>query len=322
MASHTSNAGNLAPTDFLAGGGEMTKLVRSMDWSKTPLGPIESWPQSLRTTVSLCLASNFPISLAWGPHHIQIYNDGYWPICGAKHPHSMGQDFTECWASPWPVIREAFEKALAGETSFLENQRMFLDRHGYLEETFFTFSFSPIRDETGGVGGLFHPVTEQTGKMLSERRTRALRDLAARTGKAKSIDEVFTLAAQTLAEYDLDLPFALFYSLDTESARARLAAQTGLAAGSRASEATVEVPASSPSWPFAHVVSFRRRRPSRRPDRQIRASELRPLSGAGDDRVCDADLSARDDAGRSPSSSPAPVRGCHSMKPIEGSSTS
>ena len=161
------------PENWLVGGGEMGKVVRSRDWSKTPLGPIESWPQSLRTTVSLGLASNFPISLVWGPRHVQIYNDGYWPICGGKHPLSMGQDFTECWASAWPVIGNAFERALAGETSYLENQRMFLDRHGYLEETFFTFSFSPIRDETGGVGGLFHPVTETTTKMTPSHPGRA-----------------------------------------------------------------------------------------------------------------------------------------------------
>jgi signal transduction histidine kinase len=213
--------------DWLVGGGEMGKLVRSMDWAATPLGPIDSWPQSLRTTVSLCLASNFPISLAWGPQHIQIYNDGYWPICGGKHPESMGQDFTECWASPWPVIGAAFERALSGETSYLENQRMFLDRNGYLEETFFTFSFSPIRDETGGVGGLFHPVTETTSKMLGERRTRALRDLAARAGKARTSEEAVTLAAQTLSECDLDIPFALFYLLGSESNNAQLIAQSG-----------------------------------------------------------------------------------------------
>ena len=145
---------------------------------------------------------------------MQIYNDGYWPICGEKHPHAMGTDFSECWASAWPVIGEAFTRALAGETSFLENQRMFLDRNGYLEETSFTFSFSPIRDETGVVG-LFHPVTETTSRMLSERRTRALRDLATRTGNAQSADDVCTLAAQTLSDYRLDLPFALFYLLRT-----------------------------------------------------------------------------------------------------------
>src|SRR5213593_2938489 len=210
----TKKAGETGSGDWLVGGGEMGKLVRSMDWAKTPLGDISRWPQSLRTTVSLCLASNFPISIAWGPKHVQIYNDGYWPICGAKHPHSMGQDFSECWASAWPAIGDAFERALAGETSFLEDQRMFLDRNGYLEETFFTFSFSPIRDETGRVGGLFHPVTETTSKMVGQRRTRVLRDLAARAGKAQSSEDAFTIAAETMSEYDLDLPFAMFYLLN------------------------------------------------------------------------------------------------------------
>ncbi len=219
-----------ASRDWLVGGGEMGKLIRSMDWSKTPLGAIEWWPQSLRTTVSLCLASNFPIALVWGPKHVQIYNDGYWPICGEKHPRSMGQDFTECWAAPWPVIGEAFERAVAGETSFLENQRMFLDRNGYLEETFFTFSFSPIRDDAG-VAGLFHPVTETTSRMLSERRTRALRDLAARVGKAQSTEEVCTLAALTLSEYQRSLPFVLFYLFDDQAKEARLVARTGLLLG-------------------------------------------------------------------------------------------
>src|SRR6266852_6259932 len=207
MVDQQNGQKNTRPEDWLIGGGEMGKLVRSMEWAKTPLGSIDSWPQSLRTTVSLCLASNFPISLAWGPKHVQIYNDGYWPICGGKHPHSVGQDFSECWASAWPVIGEAFERALSGETSYLENQRMFLDRNGYLEETFFTFSFSPIRDETGKVGGLFHPVTETTSKMLAERRTRALRDLSARTTEAKTEQEACGLAAQVLADYSSDLPF-------------------------------------------------------------------------------------------------------------------
>ena len=239
---------------WLVGGGEMGKLIRSMDWTQSPLGPIESWPQSLRTTVSLCLASNFPISLAWGPKHVQIYNDGYWPICGEKHPHSMGQDFSECWALPWPVIGDAFDRALAGETSFLENQRMFLDRNGYLEETFFTFSFSPIRDETG-VAGLFHPVTETTSRMLSERRTRALRDLAARCSKAQTTEEACTLAAETLSDYQRDLPFVLFYLLDVRGEEARLIASTGLPRGSAACAEVVAL--SSPrtsGWPLAEVA--------------------------------------------------------------------
>jgi signal transduction histidine kinase len=238
----------------MLGGGKMGELIRSMDWTKTPLGPIESWPQSLRTTVSLCLASNFPISLAWGPRHVQIYNDGYWPICGEKHPHALGQDFSECWASAWPVIGEAFAHALAGETSFLEDQRMFLDRNGCLEETFFTFSFSPIRDETG-VAGLFHPVTETTSRMLAERRTRALRDLAASIGGAQSPEDVCRLAAQTLADFRLDLPFVLLYLFEYTSEQARLTARSGLPDGSAASTSLVSlVTPQRPTWPFADLV--------------------------------------------------------------------
>jgi hypothetical protein len=232
-ATPESSASSAPPAagDWLIGGGEMGKLIRALDWAHTPLGPIGSWPPSLRTTVSLALNSNFPISLAWGPHHIQIYNDGYWPICAGKHPHSMGQDFTECWTSAWPAIGAAFTSALAGTPAFLEDQRMFLDRLGYLEETFFTFSFSPIYNKSGRVAGLFHPVTETTGKIISQRRTRTLRDMAERATRAQSLDEGLALTAQALSEAGPDLPFMLFYKLDQAGHIAHLSAQTGLVPG-------------------------------------------------------------------------------------------
>src|SRR5690348_8928959 len=94
--------------EWLFGGGEMGKVVRAKDWSSTPLGALETWPASLRTTVNLALNSTFPISIAWGPGHVQIYNDGFWPLCGPKHPVSMGQDYRECWAPGFPVIGEAY----------------------------------------------------------------------------------------------------------------------------------------------------------------------------------------------------------------------
>jgi PAS domain S-box-containing protein len=232
--------------DFLTGGGEMARTIAAKDWSQTPLGPIETWPESLRTTVSLCLASNFPISIVWGPERTQIYNDGYWPICGAKHPHAMGQDFRECWASAWPAIGNAFECAEKGKTCYLENQRMFLDRNGYLEETFFTFSFSPIRDENG-VQGLFHPITENTASMLSERRTRALRDLAAAAQKAASVEASCAAAVEVLNGCALDVPFALLYLLDGDGEALELVGHAGIdaadaakAARIRFSEAVVE----------------------------------------------------------------------------------
>jgi signal transduction histidine kinase len=233
----------------------MAKLIRTIDWSKTPLGAKQGWPQSLRTVVSLVQSSNSPISLAWGAGHVQIYNDGYWPICGAKHPTSMGQDFRECWASAWPVIGEAYATAWSGKSAYLEKMRMFLDRHGFLEETWFTFSFSPVTDESGGVGGLFHPVTEMTAQLLSERRTQTLRDLAQRTGRARTSAEAFALCEQALAAAELDLPFALLYLVNRDAGNARCIGGTGFAPGSRARPELLDLrtPKELP-WPIERVA--------------------------------------------------------------------
>src|SRR4051812_19541772 len=258
---HESNPSNaatspLAPSidSALIGGGEMGKVVRAKDWSRTPLGPLASWPASLRTAVSLVLNSNFPIALVWGPDHIQIYNDGYWPICAGKHPTAMGQDFSECWASAFPVIGEAFRSACAGTTAFLEDQRMFLDRLGYLEETFFTLSFSPIRDESGAVAGLFHPVTETSSKMIAQRRTRALRDLSNGTLEARSLADGLHRVAATISEYDLDVPFVLFYGIDADGRTATLLAQTGIPGDAPAAAREVDLEADTGGWPLAEVV--------------------------------------------------------------------
>ncbi|MBA1289440.1 ATP-binding protein [Pseudomonas japonica] len=220
-----------AASDFLVGDGEMCGLIRGKDWSATPLGPIDSWPQSLKTTVSLCLASNFPINIMWGPEHIQIYNDGYRAICGASHPQALGEPYTVTWASAWPAIGQPFANALAGNTSYLENQRMFLARNGYLEETFFTFSTSPIRDETGGIGGLFHPVTETTPTMLSERRTRALRELHAALADIRATPLIPAASLAALQPYAFDLPFLAFYQLNSDSSGYSLVAHNGVGPG-------------------------------------------------------------------------------------------
>ena len=243
------------PLAFLAGGGEMGSLIRAMDWSQSSLGPVAAWPQSLRTTVSICLASDLPICVIWGPGLVQIYNDAYRVICGGKHPRSMGQNFSECWKEAWPVIGKAHDSALAGDKAFLEVQPIFLERHGYVEECFFTFSFSPIRNEAGRVGGLFHPVIEMTAQMLSERRTRALRDLAAQTSKAKSVSEALSLSVQTLAQYNLDLPFTLFYMLEPDGDQARLIEASGLQAETVARLSAVHFGADEPTlWRIEEVV--------------------------------------------------------------------
>ena len=243
------------PLAFLLGGGEMGGLIRSMDWSKTSLGPVNEWPQSLRTTISICLASDLPICVIWGPDLVQLYNDAYRFICGNKHPHSMGQNFAQCWQEAWPVIGEAHDSALAGDTAFLESQQIFLERHGYVEECFFTFSFSPVRDEVGRVGGLFHPVIEMTSQMLSERRTRTLRDITSQTSKAKSVNEVLSLSAQAFTDYNLDLPFVQIYAIDPDGDQARLVASTDFKADAFSSLSTAALGLSElPPWPFEEVL--------------------------------------------------------------------
>jgi signal transduction histidine kinase len=243
--------------EWLAGGGEMGALIRSMDWSKTPLGPFERWSQSLRTTVSLCLSSTFPILIAWGPERVQIYNDSYRPITGQLHPASMGQRFNECWASALPAVGHVVDRAQQGEGSYIENLRMFLDRHGYVEEAFMTFSFSPIRDESGQVGGLFHPITEVTDKMLSSRRTQILRDLAARVANAKTLAEAWQLTVEPQPDRELDLPFLLFYRFDDSLTEATLVGACGITPGAEAAAPTRASLAPGAPWSLEQAVGAR-----------------------------------------------------------------
>ncbi|MFN3997912.1 ATP-binding protein [Algoriphagus sp.] len=240
--------------NFLNGGGEMGKLIRSKDWSKTPLGSPDTWPQSLRTSVGLCLSSPFPILIAWGPETIQIYNDSYRPICGAKHPESLGQNFRICWETALPVVGDAFTRGQHGEGTYIKDQRMFLDRFGYLEEAFMTFSFTPITDESGKVGGIFHPITESTGQMLSARRTQVLRNIAEYISDAKSNQDTYKQITEAYNEFCLDIPFLLFYKLDEKNESVSLESAVGVSAGLPLSEEAVSINSPQQVWPFKEAL--------------------------------------------------------------------
>jgi len=240
---------------FLSGGGEMGALIRSMDWSDNPLGPVENWPQSLRTSVSLCLSSTFPILIAWGPETIQIYNDAYRPICGAMHPQSMGMNFRICWESALEVVGDKFTRGQQGEGTYITDQQMFLFRYGYLEEAFMTFSFAPIRDESGEVGGIFHPITETTDKMLNGRRTQVLRDLAAVLARAKCIEDIGNLIAEKQPDFVADLPFILFYSVADDGASANLLSTAGTNLAPALAIPEILFDGSDQGWPLAKAAS-------------------------------------------------------------------
>jgi hypothetical protein len=183
----SSAASDTAARDVLAGGGKMGALIRSIDWSKTPVGAQEHWPQSLRTALSLMLASQYPMVIWWGEELVQFYNDGYLPILGAtKHPAAMGQRARECWKEIWDVIAPLADTVLAGGSTFIKDGLLSLDRNGFLEECYFDYAYSPVRDESGKVAGLFTACTEVTGRVLGERRLKVLGELGARAAVAKS----------------------------------------------------------------------------------------------------------------------------------------
>jgi len=248
----------LSEMEFLSGGGECGALIRALDWSATPLGRPETWPQSLKTTVSLLLNSRYPMFVFWGPQLVKIYNDAYRPITGNKHPWAFGRPAPEVWPEIWADIRPLVDRALAGEATWSDDLMLFMRRSGFPEEVYFTFSYSPIRDESGGVGGMFCACTETTPKVLGERRLRTLRDLALRPTEARSITDACAWSAEVLAGNPLDVPFALIYLLDGEGRSARLAAAAGVPPGQPLSPVTVDPGAGGTAgWPLLHIADHR-----------------------------------------------------------------
>ncbi|RYZ38448.1 MAG: PAS domain S-box protein [Myxococcaceae bacterium] len=245
-----------AVEEVLAGGGEMGALMRSMDWSTTPLGPVKGWPQSLRTAVSTCINSAFPMMLFWGPELVKLYNDSYRPMLGNKHPQSMGRAGREVWAEAWDFIGPLAEKVRTeARPHWAENQLLLMERHGFLEETYFTFSYSPIRDESGGVGGVLDTVIESTGQVLDARRIRMMQELSTRTTGSLRVPDARARAMEALATNPADIPFALLYRFDADGTGAWLEGRMGLDADSPLAPermlARSEVPA---PWPLAQVL--------------------------------------------------------------------
>jgi len=155
---------------FLAEGGDVGRLLRNHDFRDSPLGPPRTWPPSLRTIVALMLSSKFPMFVAWGPELGFLYNDAYAEVLGAKHPQALGRRFKDIWGEIWSDIWPLIESAMAGQATYHEDLPLTMNREGFAEQTWFTFSYSPVRDEHGEIGGMFCACTETTGKVLAQRR--------------------------------------------------------------------------------------------------------------------------------------------------------
>jgi len=244
---------------FLVDGGETGALIRSMDWARTPIGPISGWSQSLRMMVNFLLANRFPLLLWWGPEYVSIYNDAYRPILGTKHPRAMGLPVRECWSEIWHILQPLIDTPFnGGPATWMEDIALEIKRHGFVEETHFTIAYSPVPDETAprGIGGVLATVHEITEKVVAERRVVILRDLGARAADAKTADEACRVAAGVIASHAKDLPFALLYLVDQDGKQARLAAAAGVTEGEAISPLTLRLDGDTPTspWPLTEAI--------------------------------------------------------------------
>jgi PAS domain S-box-containing protein len=240
------------PRSWLTGGGEMGALIQARDWSRSPLGPLDDWQPTLKTAVGMLLSSRAQIVLFWGPEFVVVYNDAYCPVFGGKHPAALGMAGREAWSEIWdgqlgPLLRGVVQ---SGQSYWGRDLLFCIQRHGYLEETYFDISYDPVRDETGAVAGVNCIVTETTGRVTGERRLRTLGNLGRIVMHARTVSGVLDQAAQVLRDDPEDITFALLYAWDARAGVARLRAIAGIDPAHPAAVAEIAAGGASP-WPLS-----------------------------------------------------------------------
>lgn len=237
---------------IFSGGGEMGELIRNFDWSKTPIGPVERWPQSLITSVRIMLASRQPVWIGWGADLIYLYNDPYKAIIGGRHPSALGKPSREVWPELWDVIGPMLQHAMSGtEGTYVEEQLLIMERHGFREETYYTYSYTPIPNEDG-IGGIICANTDDTQRVIGRRRISLLQELAT-AANARNLEEVCDRVTAALATNSKDLPFALIYLLDASGKKLVLSGAAGISRDHPFAPASMG-PADQAPWPVAQVL--------------------------------------------------------------------
>jgi len=228
---------------------EIGRDLAAVDWVSTPLGPVDDWPQSLRTAINILLASRFSMWMAWGPDLTFFCNAAYRrDTLGRKYPWALGRPASEVWAEIWTDIGPRIERVLStGEATWDEALMLILERSGYPEETYHTFSYSPLRDDEARVVGMLCVVSEDTDRVIAERRMATLRDLGSDPSVVRTERQLLDFAADQLAGNPYDLPFTLTY-LFGDDGDARLAGASGIAHGHPAAPETLSREGNS-LWP-------------------------------------------------------------------------
>ncbi|NWA70069.1 GAF domain-containing hybrid sensor histidine kinase/response regulator [Pseudomonas reactans] len=186
--------------NWLQSSSDMAERVRQHDWASTPLGPLEQWPDVLKTTVALCFASSFPQSIIWGPHLTTLYNDAFIPILGDK-PFALGRPFSEVWREVWADVGPIANAAFEGHATYIENFPLLIERGAGLEQAYFTFCYSPIRDPEGKVVGMLDTVTETTATVFLNRRLAVLDAVGSAVANATDAESIMSTTTRLLAEH-------------------------------------------------------------------------------------------------------------------------
>ncbi|MBD3884660.1 PAS domain S-box protein [Phormidium tenue FACHB-886] len=239
--------------EVFIGGGEMGALMRSVDWSQTALGAVQSWSQSLKTAVRIMLTSRQAMFVWWGEELINLYNDAYRTILGGKHPEALGQPASQVWREIWEQVGPRAESAIRNnEGTYDEALLLIMERNGYPEETYYTFSYSPVPDIEGRTGGIICANTDDTQRIIGERQLALLKELASRTADARTFEAACTLSATCLATNPYDLPFALIYLVEPDEECAVLAGTAAIEPGHPI--ALPKLALDDPVWRFAEVL--------------------------------------------------------------------
>ena len=290
-----TDPGQAADPGFLAGGGEMGARMRALDWSRTPLGPPASWPQSLKTIVRVMLDSRYAMWMLWGPELTFFCNDAYLPTLGMKRDWALGARSDRVWEEIWPDIGPRIAQVLEhGRATWDEALLLFLERSGFPEETYHTFSYSPVYDDESRIIGMLCVVTEVTERVIGEHRLHVLRDLAARAIGASSVEESCRNACEVLEQHPTCVPFAAIYLLEEDARSASRIAHTG---GLPEHVLPPVLDGSSIAWPFEALLSSEAaQRVTRLPESGIEVAAgpwpdpvqqafLLPLKSAGSERL-------------------------------------
>nr|WP_242063487.1 ATP-binding protein [Nostoc sp. FACHB-892] len=243
--------------DPFPGSGEMRDLIRDFDWSSTSVGGIETWPQSLKSTIRTVLGSRYPMILLWGQDLIQIYNDAYTSLIGGKHPQALGRSILQTQSESWDVIGPMITKVMTtGVPNWVEDQMMVVNRSDYNEEAHFSLSYSAVEDDEGVIRGMLCVCSEVTQQVLGERHLRLQRDLAAKASDTRSINATCKDILSTIAEYPLDVPFALLYLSDESCAKTiKLFGSVRVIENDDIAPKSVLIQESDGIWPFAQVMA-------------------------------------------------------------------